>query len=270
MPILLFNSKSGEAKLIKYPNRKDKQKEVQELLKNGFKIVAKTHFDRSFVINYSIFFCETHKRYECLYYVYPASYRNSFKRDLLFKIMDIVRDCKYIEHKREKEDETIFVDESNSVIYPASEEKFLTLIRKLKERNEDALLFAFINFLEPQYLAFDYAKKRIENLNEKEIEVIKEKVKIGLMEHLKREELEIITYPKHVSTWTFYYFLKDFYKLKILDTNSYFEEVFQSIKKFLKENKSLIDESFRKEPNPFLVKMLYEFTDDPRYLKYAL
>jgi hypothetical protein len=250
---LLFNSQTGETKILE-------AKEFLKLLDNGFEIVTSVFPSDS--INYFVFFCETHKRYECLYY-YPSSSEISLGKDLILETMNILKDCKYL--YREEEKEIINIENFNVVIYPSSKEKFLTLIKRLKEKGEDAILFAFINFSTAQYLAFDYARKRLKV----KIELIKKKVKIGVLEEVRNQENNIITYSSIVLYWSLTHLLKKLHQLKILDTNNYFEEVFLSLKEFLERNENLVDEFFKKA-DPTFAKIIYDLTDDPRYLKYAL
>ena len=274
MALLLFNNKTGEIRVIKYPNKKENKEIINKLLNSGFKIMSKTALNQA--LNYKVFYCETHNRYEFLYYSYSRSFGSSFQKNVIFKAIDILKDCKYIAKK--EEDEFISIEDIYVSIMKTSEPIFLNLTKQLKDYKEDSVLFSIINFLTPQYLAFSYAKNRMKvnpKLGQREIEIIKKKAKNGVFKEVREElekikghyydKLEFIAYDELDSL------LLKLYGLKLVDTNNYFSEVLDLLKKFFEENESLIegffDVSYYRQT---FVKIIYKLTDDPRYLKYAL
>jgi len=274
MALLLFNNKTGELRVIKYPNKKENKEIINELLNNGFKTIPKISSNQT--LNYNIFFCETHNRYEFLYYNYPRAYGSSFQKNVIFKAIDILKDCKYIAKK--EEDEFISIEDIYVSIIKTSEPRFLSLIKQLKEYKEDGVLFSIINFLTPQYLAFSYAKNRMKvnpKLGQREIEIIKKKAKNGVLEEVRKElekiknyyygKLEFIAYDELDPL------ILKLYGLKLVDTNNYFSEVFDLVKKFLEEHESLIESFFDVSYyRQTFVKIIYKLTDDQKLLKYAL
>jgi hypothetical protein len=274
MALLLFNNKTGEIRVIKYPNKKENKEIINGLLNSGFKTAPKV--DQTKTLNYQIFFCESHNRYEILYYTYPRAFGTTFQKNVIFEAIRILRDCKYIAKK--VEDDFISIEDISASIIRASKPRFLSLIEQLKEYKEDGVLFSIINFLTAQYLAFSYAKNRMKvnpKLGQREIEIIRKKAKNGVLEEVRREleeikddysrKLEYIAYEELDPL------ILKLYGLKVVDTNNYFSEVIDLIKKFLDEQESLI-ESFLNVPyyRQTFVKIIYKLTDDPRYLKYAL
>jgi transcription termination factor NusB len=274
MAVLLFNNKTGEIRVIKYPNKKENKEIINKLLNSGFKTTPK--IDSTKTLNYHIFFCETHNRYEFLYYSYPRAFGTSFQKNVIFKAIDILKDCKYIAKK--EEDEFISIENVSASIIQTSEPRFLSLIKQLKEYKEDGVLFSIINFLTAQYLAFSYAKNRMKvnpKLGQREIEIIKKRAKNGVLEEVRRMLEKIKDYYDNKLEFIAYeeldLLILKLYGLKLVDTNNYFNEVIDLIKKFLEEQESLIesffDVSYYRQTS---VKIIYKLTDDPRYLKYAL
>jgi hypothetical protein len=274
MAVILFNNKTGEIKAIKYPNRKESKDIINNLLNSGFKIISKLNSVKT--LNYHIFFCETHNRYEVLYYNYPQAFGTSYQKNVIFKAIDILKDCKYIAKK--EDDEFISIEDVSASIIKTSEQRFLSLIEQLKEYKEDGVLFSIINFLTAQYLAFTYAKYRMKvnpKLGQREIEIIKNKAKNGVSEEVRRAlekikeyyygKLEFIAYEELGPL------LLKLYGLKLVDTNNYFSEVFDLVKSFFKEHESLIESflgvSYYRQT---FLKIIYKLTDDPRVFKYAL
>jgi hypothetical protein len=274
MAMILFNNKTGEIKAIKYQNRKESKDIINNLLNNGFKIVSKLTSIKT--LNYSVFFCETHNRYEVLYYDYPKAFGTSYQRNVILKAIDILNDCKYI--MKEDDDEFINIGRLTTTITSASEFRFLSLIKQLKEFKEDAVLYGFINFLTAQYLAFSYARNRMKvnpRFGEREIEIIKNKVKNGILEEVGIKLEEIKNYYNSnlnfIAYEELYSLILKLYGLKLVDTNNYFGKVIDLIKKFFEEQedliKSFLDVHFYRHK---LIRIIYYLTDDPRYLKYAL
>jgi hypothetical protein len=274
MAILLFNNKTGEIRVIKYPNKKENKKIINELLNSGFKAPK---INSRETLNYHIFFCETHNRYEFLYYSYPRYFGTSFQRNVIFKVMDILKDCKYIA-KKEDDDEFINIENVSVSIIKTSEPRFLSLIGQLKEYKEDGVLFSIINFLTAQYLVFSYAKNRMKvnpKLGQREIEIIKNKAKNGVLEEVRRalEKIKEYYYGKleFIAYEELGHLLLKLYGLKLVDTNNYFSEVLDLVKSFFKEHESLIegffDASYYRQT---FLKIIYKLTDDPLVLKYAL
>jgi hypothetical protein len=274
MAVILFNNKTGEIRAIKYPNRKESKDIINNLLNSGFKIVSKLNSIKT--LNYSVFFCETHNRYEVLYYDYPKAFGTSYQRNVILKAIDILNDCKYI--MKEEDDEFINIGSLTTTITSASEFRFLSLIKQLKEFKEDAVLYGFINFLTAQYLAFSYARNRMKvnpKLSKREIEKIKNEVKNGVLEEVERKLEKIKTYynPQlnFIAYEELYFLILKLYGLKLMDTNNYFGEAINLIKNFFEEQEDLI-KSFLDVPfyRHKLIRIIYKLTDDPRYLKYAL
>jgi hypothetical protein len=275
MAVILFNNKTGEIKTIKYSNRKENKDIINNLLNNGFKIVSELTSKKT--LNYSVFFCETHNRYEVLYYSYPRYIGTSYKRNVILKATDILNDCKYIAKEGEDYD-FISIENITTIITSASEYRFLNLIKQLKEFKEDAVLYGFINFLTAQYLAFSYARNRMKvnpKFGKREIEIIKNKVKNGVLEEVEKKLNEIKNYYNSklnfIAYEELYSLTLKIYGLKLVDTNNYFCEVIDLIKKFFEEQEDLI-KSFLDVPfyRHKLIRIIYKLTDDPRYLKYAL
>jgi len=256
--VVMLNPQTGKLVKIAY-NKENSEKEIEKLKQEGFEEVRLELWYEN--TKYKVVYCEFHKRYECYY----DSFRriDKFTSDAILDFAEIIRNCRFFK-RYHKLDDSISIDihEHLSLSYFDIDneryKKYIEIVKILNEVNRVAL-YLFIHKL---YFRKEIIKHFEENktLDKDYVEKLTDDYLKSMIED-DNNPLAIISLTK------FSIALKQMF----LD-NELVKKHLERAKKIILENvetfikfKHLTDEEKKED-----IKLIYEFTNDSRVLKYLL
>jgi hypothetical protein len=126
MAILFFNKNDGKVTIIYYPKKSVEL--VKELEMNGFEKVLEFNGKFKDVV-YSTYYCEEHKIYEIVYYVWSRDSPVSFWAVRKLNLIETLANCNYNRL-------ILSIDNKLLSYIPFKDKDLLLLAKKFKELNE--------------------------------------------------------------------------------------------------------------------------------------
>jgi len=259
--IVMMNDK-GKLKVVDATDEEKAKKEIEKLKEKGF-VVVDTRYDYE-KYKYKVFFCKYHKRYEVAYDT------DIFMQDLSLKIVDIVKDCRFL--KYDFNDSVSVKFEFYSFGYHTYdyiekiEKKILKIVKMLYKTNKTILYF-FLNYSQFTDDVIDYfRRKNLDKIREEEIK--------KLFDKFLQDYIDLYSNPFDLGI--IIYLLNKIHELnetKLLENDEIVKKHYEKAKEIVLRNLDAFFDYISKSryvDKKKYVLMVYNIFGDAKILKYLL